>query len=455
EAGQLKLEYIDFNPEEVAYDVCDLVQPKVGSKSIDLLCSVGDDLPSCVRGDPYRFRQVLLNLMENAVKFTRAGEIELCLNGAEKKNHQVKVHVTVRDTGIGVPEDKMESIFDSFQQVDSSSTRKHGGSGLGLTICKQLSKLMNGDVWAESTPGKGSAFHFTAWLDEAVFEGNRRYLSLANKKILVVDDNRRNLHILSHMADSSGMRVVMAENVKDILPALIHAHKEGDPFDFFMVDVKLPGMDINDVVEKIRTADIGEVHVLAFGPFRERVVLKQELSRNSFFMKAPVRKQKLLQTMEEALNSRSRLSYQRIQKMIEKSHVSQEPNCSLNILLAEDNIVNQNLVKIMLCKAGHKVALANNGREAIEKISLADDTFDLILMDVHMPEMDGMEATRIIRDKGYGDIPIIALTASVMEEDRIQCFKAGMDDYLAKPVKMQFLKEVLEKWAMQEKQVTL
>lgn len=455
EAGQLKLEYIDFNPEEVAYDVCDLVQPKVGAKSVDLLCNVGDDLPSCVRGDPYRFRQVLLNLMENAVKFTQSGEIELCLNGEEKKNHQMKIHVTVRDTGIGIPEDKLGAIFDSFQQVDSSSTRKHGGSGLGLTICKQLSKLMGGDVWAESARGKGSAFHFTAWLDEAVREENMEYLSLADKKILVVDDNRRNLHIVSHMADSASMRVVKAENVKDILPALIHAHHEGDPFAFCMVDVKLPGMDINDVIEKIRTADIGKVHVLPFGPFRERVVLKQELSRDTFFIKAPVRKQKLLQTMEEALLSKNRLSYQRIQKMIDKSHISQESSCTLNILLAEDNIVNQNLVKIMLCKAGHKVALANNGREAIEKISLADDTFDLILMDVHMPEMDGMEATRIIRDRGYGDIPIIALTASVMEEDRIQCFKAGMDDYLAKPVKMHLLKEVLEKWAMQEKQVTL
>jgi signal transduction histidine kinase len=216
EAGQLKLEYIDFNPEEVAYDVCDLVQPKVGAKSVDLLCNVGDDLPSCVRGDPYRFRQVLLNLMENAVKFTQSGEIELCLNGEEKKNHQMKIHVTVRDTGIGIPEDKLGAIFDSFQQVDSSSTRKHGGSGLGLTICKQLSKLMSGDVWAESARGKGSAFHFTAWLDEAVREENMEYLSLANKKILVVDDNRRNLHIVSHMADSAGMRVVKAENVKDI-----------------------------------------------------------------------------------------------------------------------------------------------------------------------------------------------------------------------------------------------
>jgi two-component system sensor histidine kinase/response regulator len=455
EAGQLKLEYIDFNPEEVAYDVCDLIQPKFGANSIDVLCNIGDGLPSCVRGDPYRFRQVLINLMENAVKFTKAGEIELYLNGEEMKNHQVKIHVTVRDTGIGIPKNKLDAIFDSFQQVDCSSTRKHGGSGLGLTICKQLSKLMNGDVWAESELGKGSVFHFTAWLDEAACEEYKEYLFLAHKKMLVVDDNRKNLHILSHMAESSGIRVVKAEKVKDILPALIHAHHEDDPFDFCMVDVKLPGMDINGVIEMIRTAMVGVVYVLVFGPFKKRVVLKQELSRDSFFIKAPVRKQKLLQTMAEALHRRGRLNYLRNQTMIDKSHVSQASNCSLNILLAEDNIVNQTLVKIMLHKVGHKVELANNGREAIEKLNLTRDSFDLIFMDVHMPEMDGMEATRKIRDRGYGDIPIIALTASAMEEDRVKCFKAGMDDYLVKPVKMEFLKEVLEKWAIREKQVSL
>lgn len=241
EAGKLELEYVDFNPEEVVYDVCDLIQPKLKAKSIDLLCNIGDGLPFCVRGDPYRFRQVLINLMENAAKFTHAGEIELCLNGEEKKNHQVKIHVTVRDTGIGIPKDKLAAIFDSFQQVDCSSTRKHGGSGLGLTISKELSRLMNGDVWAESEIGKGSTFHFMAWLDEAAGKECKEYPSLFQKKVLVADDNTTNLHILSHIVQSSGMRVVTAGKGKDIVPALIHAHDEGDPFDFCMVDAKLPG----------------------------------------------------------------------------------------------------------------------------------------------------------------------------------------------------------------------
>jgi signal transduction histidine kinase/CheY-like chemotaxis protein len=454
EAGQLKLEYIDFNPEEVAYDVCDLIQPKLGNKSIDLLCNIGDGLPSCVRGDPYRFRQVLINLMENAVKFTKAGEIELCINGGEKKNHQVKIDVTVRDTGIGIPKDKLAAIFDSFQQVDCSSTRKFGGSGLGLTICKQLSKLMNGDVWAESEIEKGSAFHFTAMLDEAACEGHKEYLSLDKKKLLIFDDNRKNLHILSRMAESSGMRVVTGEKGADILPALIHADGEGDPFDFCMLKLTLPHMDINKVFESIRSAKNGVVNILVFGLFKDRVILKQEASRHRFFIKAPVRKQKLLQAMEEILQSTGRFNYKSNQTLVNKSHVSQTSNCSLKILLAEDNIVNQNLVKIMLHKAGHKVELANNGREAIEKLNLTNDSFDLIFMDVHMPEMDGMEATREIRDSGYGDILITALTASAMEEDRVKCLKAGMDDYLAKPVRMAFLKGVLEKWALREKQAS-
>ncbi len=456
EAGKLKLEYIDFNPEEIAYDVCDLIQPKLGNKLIDILCRVGDDLPSCVRGDPFRFRQVLINLMENAAKFTETGEIEIFLNGEEKKNHRVKIHVEVRDTGIGIPENKLSSIFDSFQQVDCSSTRKYGGSGLGLSICKQLSMLMNGDVWALSEIGKGSTFHFTAWLDEIPCERYTDYHSLAGKNVLIADDNRASRRALSQLVESFGMRAVIVEKASDVLPAISNACDKGDRFNFCVLDVLLPDMDINDIVKMIRASGSGDIHVLVLGLFRDIILLKQEVSKMASFVKSPVRRQKLLQTMEELISapqSAGVVINPAVEKKIALSQRLQVSKCPLKILLAEDNLVNQNLVKIMLSKAGHSVELASNGREAVEILSRKNADFDLIFMDVQMPEMDGMEAAKAIRGTGCGDIPIIALTASAMEEDRVKCLKVGMDDFLTKPVKMEVLEEMIEKWTIREKRV--
>ena len=455
EAGQLKLENIDFDPEEVAYDVCDIIQPKIEGKPIVLVCRIGDSLPSSIKGDPYRFRQVLLNLIENAAKFTDAGEIELNLNGEERQNHQMKIHVVVRDTGIGIPKNKLSSIFDSFQQVDCSSTRKYGGSGLGLSICKQLSQLMNGDVWAQSETGRGSVFHFTAWLDEPNFNKNKIYTSLIGKRVLIVGDNKTNLRILSNMIESSGMRVMTTQKGEDVLPALHYAHDNNDSFDFCMLDTRLP--DINKVVEMIRAPLTGDIRLLVYGPIKERVILEHEISGMISFIQTPVRKQMLIQIMEEKINDTrdtGKRNSLKNGKMIDRCRAAQGENSSLKILLAEDNIVNQNLVKIMLSKAGHHVELASNGREAIKKISMTNNTFDLIFMDVQMPVMDGMVATKVIRSRGYVDIPIIALTAGAMEEDRIKCLKAGMDDYLAKPVKLEVIKEIIDKWAVRKKHVS-
>ncbi|MGZ3579175.1 MAG: ATP-binding protein, partial [Syntrophales bacterium] len=252
EAGELKLEYIDFDPEDVAYDVCELIQPKYGSKSIDFLCRIGDNLPSIVRGDPYRFRQVLLNLVDNAAKFTEAGEIELYLDGEERTDLQVKIRAIVRDTGIGIPADKLSTIFDSFRQADCSASRKYGGSGLGLSICKQLSGLMNGDVWATSKTGEGSQFHFTAWLDEPVSEKVKEDISLAGKKVLIAGRNRTNLEILSQMLKSARMSVMTREKGEEVLPSLINARNSGDCFDICMLDIRLSDININEIVKMIQ-----------------------------------------------------------------------------------------------------------------------------------------------------------------------------------------------------------
>ncbi|MGA2331534.1 MAG: response regulator [Syntrophales bacterium] len=454
EAGELKLEYIDFDPEDVAYDVCELIQPKYGSKSIDFLCRVGDDLPSSVRGDPYRFRQVLLNLVDNAAKFTETGEIELYLGVEKRRDHQVKIRSIVRDTGIGIPADKLYTIFDSFRQVDCSSTRKYGGSGLGLSICKQLSKLMNGDVWAASETGEGSQFHFTAWLDEAVSETVKDRVSIAGKKILIAGRNRTNIEILSHMVESLGMRFMTTERGDEVLPSLINARDYCDFFDICMLDIRLSDININKIIEMIQAVKIKDINILVFGPLNSRVMLEHPTWATISFIQTPIRKSKLIQTIEEMIKVTENRGNGNI---IHKEKEGFPPQSSafaalpLKILLAEDNIVNQNLVKIMLSKVGHRVELANNGREAIEKLIKTDDPFDLIFMDIQMPIMDGLEATKIIRSRGYGDIPIIALTASAMEEDRLSCLKVGMDDYLAKPVRIEIVKEVIEKWAPRRK----
>jgi two-component system sensor histidine kinase/response regulator len=458
EAGRLNLENVDFDPEEVAFDVCNIIQPKIAGKPIDVLCHIGDSLPSFVKGDPYRFRQVILNLMDNAAKFTEAGEIEIYLNGEERQNNQLKLHVVVKDTGIGIPKNKLSTIFDSFQQVDSSSSRKYGGSGLGLSICKQLSKLMNGDVWAQSEIGRGSTFHFTAWLDTATCETLQEYPSLTGKRVLVVSENRTNLHVLLHMIESAGLRYATVERGGQILPVLIHARDDSDPFDLCLMDVRVADMNINTVIKIIQETHIRDIHMLVFGSLKDRMILKPEIMDMISFIKTPVRKKILLQTMEKKIKAPECVNKKEILKNEENRYHVALPlvtDLPLKILLAEDNIVNQNLVKIMLSKAGHQVELANNGCEAIEKLDVKSNAFDLIFMDVQMPVMDGMEATRIIRSKEYGDIPIIALTASAMEEDRVMCLQAGMDDYLAKPVKIEVMKEIIDKWVVRKNHVLM
>ena len=311
EAGRLEFEAVDFDPEATAHDVCELMRPKFQGKDVSILCHVGDNVPAYVNGDPARFRQVLLNLMGNAAKFTESGEIHLSVDIIEHTEDGPKLHCRVRDTGIGIPKDKLDSIFDVFQQADSSTTRKYGGTGLGLPICRKIAQSMGGDVWAESELGQGSTFHFTTDFNRAVGQ-----------------------------------------------------------------EEKLKG-------KKERPMDVQD---------REKE-------------KRPVR-----------------------------------------ILLAEDNMVNQKLAKMMLINAGYQVEVANNGQEAVEKISDAPDTFDLVFMDIQMPKTDGMKATAMIRDHGFGHIPIVAMTANAMKGDREKCLEAGMNDYITKPIKKEFVFEMIDKW---------
>ncbi len=481
EAGRLAFETVDFDPEVTAYDVCELVRPRVADKPVEILCRIGDEVPAYVEGDPTRFRQVLLNLMGNAVKFIESGEIELSIDLSEDDDERIKLHVSVRDTGIGIRQDKVDTIFEVFQQADTSTTRKYGGTGLGLPICKQIAQVMGGDVWAESEPGKGSTFHFTAWLKKAEGKQVKRLapVSLSGKKVLIVDDNKNNLTIATHIIKSAGLRVAGLTAGEEALPTVKSAFEAGDPFDVCILDIQMPEMSGYDVALQIRSPQsrIPYIPLLAYSSSTERDAKKCLEAGFDGYLPKPVHRQKLLDMIERLLGKDKDDEAKRPVSIVTQHSIREEAKHSARILLAEDNPVNQKLAKMLLTKAGYQVEVAGNGREALEKYTKAPETFDLIFMDVQMPEMDGMKATKGIRDwegqlKAQSStlkakeampsdglsafksqppaqserIPIVAMTAHAMKGDRKKCLDAGMDDYIPKPVKRELILEMLEKW---------
>ena len=454
EAGELDFEKIDFDPELLAYDVCEAIRPRIESKPIEILCRIGAELPPYVKGDPGRYRQVLTNLMGNASKFTESGEIELSLDIEDEEGGRVKLHATVRDTAVGIPEDKLSVIFDPFQQADGSTTRKYGGTGLGLSICKQISRLMGGDIWAESEVNKGSIFHFTSWLGKPEqIEAARRFrpLPLLGRKVLIVDDNLRNLEILTHVLESVGMEVVALKNGEGVVPILQKTLETGNPFDICISDIQMPGMSGYEVAKAIRDDEppIRDLSMIALSSLMERDARLCKEAGFDGFLSKPIHRDKLFQMMVRLLgevkdNAQDTVGIR--EKIMTQYSLLEEMKHSVHILLAEDNPVNQKLAKIMLTKAGYQVEVANNGKEVVEKYTASPEDFDLIFMDVQMPKMDGLEATKAIRQRGFDTIPIVAMTAHAMKGDREMCLEAGMNDYITKPIKREIVFEALEKW---------
>jgi two-component system sensor histidine kinase/response regulator len=458
EAGELDFEEIDFDPELLAYDVCELVRPRIGTKPVEILCHIGDDLPSKVTGDPLRVRQVLTNLMNNAAKFTESGEIELSLDCVEERDKRVKFHAMIRDTGIGIPKESIHTIFEVFHQADNSTTRRYGGTGLGLAISKHISNLMEGDVWAESEIGQGSTFHFIGWVGKAEDKEVRRStpVSLSGRKVLIVDDNQANLDILTHVLEKAGMRVVALTNPMEAVPTLKGTREAGDPFDISITDIQMPDMSGYELGEQIRDPknQIPNIPLIALSSSAERDAKRCNDAGFDGFLDKPVYSEKLLQMMERILGEKDEESEKEgvVKRELKTQYsVREDMKHSVRILLAEDNPVNQKLAKAMLTKAGYKVEFANDGKEAIEKYTSSPEDFDLIFMDVAMPGMDGLLATRAIREKGFDSIPIIAMTAAAMKGDKERCLKAGMVDYISKPIKRELVFEIVEKWIFDKK----
>jgi len=452
EAGELVFQNIDFDLEITAFDVCSLIHPRLESRKVEIICTIADEVPACVKGDPGRFRQVLLNLMSNAVKFTYEGEIKLHLNVEEEQADKIKIHILVKDTGIGIPKDKQEIIFDTFQQVDDTSTRKYGGTGLGLTICKQIARYLNGDVWVESEEGKGSTFHFTGWLEKSHKKSSQKLTSeiVSNKKVLLVDDNVNNLEILAHHLRRALMRVETVSVSSQVLPTLRKAVEKNDPFDLGIIDIQMPLISGHELAKQIREEQdplISKLPLLAFSSSStKQTKLFQEAYFDGFLPK-PIPRYKLLAMIRRLLGDDTIAGKERQEKTIVTQYtIMEEAKHSVSILLAEDNPINQKLGKVMLTKAGYNVDIANNGREAVDLFLLDQNKYDLIFMDINMPELDGLEAAREIRKNGFKKVPIIALTAAAMKEDKEKCLQAGMNDYITKPIKREIVFKTLKKW---------
>ncbi|MBU4259391.1 MAG: response regulator [Proteobacteria bacterium] len=435
EAGELEIKEIDFDLKALANDVCEIIRPKIESKPVEILSRISDSIPLQIKGDKFKIQQVLVNLMNNACKFTESGEIELFLDIEEEKDDRLKFHAKVRDTGIGISHDLLTTIFKPFHQADSSNTRKYGGTGLGLSICRQISNLMHGDVWAESEVGKGSIFHFTAWIGKSEVKETAKHapISLSGRKVLIVDDDQASLYILMHALESLGARVISLQKVKEVIPILQKAIKDGEPFDLCVTDIKMPGMSGHELAKQIHASasQCQNLPLIALSSYIESEIPQSELSEFDGFLSKPVTKEKLIQVFD---------------KITTHDPIHKETKRSARILLAEDDPISQKLSIVTLTKAGHKVEIAANGREAVEKYFASPDDFDLIFMDVSMPEMNGLNATRAIREKGFESIPIVAMTAHAVKGDRKICLESGMNDYITKPVEEEVIFDILEKW---------
>jgi PAS domain S-box-containing protein len=450
EAGKIGLEPADFDLREGLKTVLNTLAPRAEEKGLKLFYDVASDVPQVLNGDFGRLRQVLIKLAGNAVKFTERGEVAIRVRAETCSDDDVLVRFSVSDTGVGIPKEKMQSIFDAFSQADTSATRKYGGTGLGLTISQRLVDMMGGKVWAESELGKGTTFHFTAKLKKSDSrESNTGDAapqgSLSGVKVLVVDDNRTNRRVLEGMLARWGMNATSAATAEDALLALGEAEAEGRPFRLLLTDTNMPSMNGFEFLESIRgkpeLSSTSLIMLTSSGQKGDAARCKQ-LGVAAYLTK-PVRQAELREAIAGALALQQQGAAPLITRHSPRN--GREPEQALRILVAEDTAVNQRLIMRLLEKRGHRVTLAQNGREALEALAKAD--FDLVFMDVQMPEMDGFEAAAAIRaaEQGRGTHQqVIALTAHAMEGDREKCLAAGMDGYLSKPIQPKELEEVLQ-----------
>jgi two-component system, sensor histidine kinase and response regulator len=449
EAGKVDLEETPFDLRECVEATLKPLALRADEKGLELLCETAPETAETVLGDPARLRQILTNLVGNAIKFTDRGEVALRVQSEPASANNWTLHFIVSDTGIGVPAEKLTSIFDSFAQADTSITRMYGGTGLGLSISKRLVEMMGGRIWAESEVGKGSQFHFTVCVAAAELKAPEIDRAanpeiLRGVKVLIVDDNRTNRRILDGMLRNWEMNPSVVPDAEQALVHLAAAREAHEPYKLILTDMHMPIIDGFSFVERIQGSDrsTATIMMLTSGSQRGDAARCEQLGIAAYLLK-PIRQSELRQAIVRVLGAKEQTGA--IPMIRSYSSEDRDPAKSLRILLAEDNAVNQKLATRLLEKRGHDVVVAWNGLETLS--ALEQGSFDLVLMDVQMPEMDGLEATKELRKKEKGTgrhQPVVAMTALVMKGDRERCLAAGMDGYLAKPIHPQQLDEVLD-----------
>jgi len=449
EAGKLDIDPVLFSLRETLSDAIKPLSIKAGQKDLELACHVQPDVPNDLFGDPTRLRQIVVNLVGNALKFTESGEVVVQAKVDSRAGDDIVLHLSVRDTGVGIAPEKQKIIFDSFTQADGSMTRKYGGTGLGLTISSRLAEIMGGRVWVESEVGKGSTFHFTLCFrlqPERAHPETRLTDTIVNcegMSVLVVDDNQTNRRILQEMLSGWGLRPTLADSGRTALVALQAVKDAGKPYPLIVIDAHMPEMDGFTLAEQI----------IAIREFRSTPIIMltsagqpgdarrcRELGFAAYLCK-PVRQSELLEVVSSAL---SKSATNHVPQASAPRIVRQEGR-ALHVLLAEDNLVNQTLASHLLEKRGYDVTAVGDGEAAL--VAIEGRRFDVILMDIQMPRKDGLETTAAIRAKESttgAHLPIIALTAHAMKGDRERCLSAGMDAYISKPIRSRELFEAID-----------
>jgi two-component system sensor histidine kinase/response regulator len=452
EAKKMELETISFNLRTTVEDAAASLAQRAQDKGLELACLVHPDLTTELKGDPGRIRQIIINLIGNSIKFTHQGEIVVRAEPVSETGTHATVYFSIQDTGIGIPADRQQSVFERFTQADGSITRRYGGSGLGLTICKQLVEAMGGKIGVQSSPGMGSTFWFQVAFEKQPIEKRGtapliiQPVNLSGMRILGVDDNATNRTILTKTVEGFGCRVDTVASGSKSIEVLRNALRNGDPYQVVLLDMQMPGMDGEQIVRTIKgDAALKDVRIIVMTSIGQRGDAShlESLGCSGYLLK-PVRQHMLYQALEAVMGREEEEEPAIITRHMlaeQKQHNNQR------ILVAEDNPINQKLAAILLNKAGYSVDSVENGLQVMEKAK--EGKYNAILMDVQMPEMDGFEATRRIREWEAGSqkrIPIIAMTAHAMKGDRGRCLAAGMDDYVPKPLEIHILLAVLDRW---------
>jgi PAS domain S-box-containing protein len=453
EAGKLQMEILDFDLRTTLQDQVDLLSLRVKKKGLEMISRVDPDVYATLQGDPGRLRQVLTNLIGNAIKFTPQGRITLHVSLENESDTQVTIRFSVSDTGIGIPGDRLSNLFDKFTQVDASMSRKYGGTGLGLAISKKICELMGGRIGVESEEGKGSTFWFTAVFKKQALKRELKEQvpskGIQGKRILVVDNNTVNRLVLKDQLHLWNCRYDEAVDAPSALRKMKEGVIQSDPYDAAVLDMAIPGMDLEEMVKAIKKdpglQEIPLVMMASFGKKGDAARIQQ--IGFSAYLTQPVTKEELYECLTLLISREPGEEKGKKERIVTRHTIAERKRRNIRILLAEDNAINRKVALKILEKLGYRAEAVQDGREAIRE--LEKKTYDLVLMDIQMPELDGYEATHIIRNSMSTvrdhNIPIIALTANTMKGDREKCLAAGMDDYLGKPIKPEELARAIER----------